>query len=83
MHGFTQSELARRLDVTRSSVNAWEMGTSLPGITKLMELAQFFGVSTDYLLGLEQEPSLSLAPFNWRQKELLCSLAEYFMLEEE
>lgn len=51
--GMTQAELARRLGITRSSVNGWEMGLALPSTALLVELARTFHVSTDYLLGLE------------------------------
>ena len=44
-----QSQLAKRLGVTRSSVNAWEMGISVPTTQYLVELSLIFQVSTDYL----------------------------------
>ena len=49
--GITQSNLASALNISRSAVNAWEMGTSKPSIDTLVDLADFFHVSTDYLLG--------------------------------
>ena len=51
--GLSQSALAKRLGVTRSSVNAWEMGISVPSTQSLVQLAQIFDISTDYLLGLD------------------------------
>lgn len=48
--GLTQSELARQLGITRSSVNAWEMGISIPSTQYVVELAHLFKVTTDYLL---------------------------------
>ena len=51
--GYSQSELARRLSVTRSSVNAWESGLSAPTAVYIIELARLFHVSTDFILGLE------------------------------
>ncbi len=51
--GLTQAELAKKLGISRSSVNAWEMGISVPSTQYIVELAQLFGVSTDYLLGLQ------------------------------
>ena len=58
-HGLTQSELARKLGITRSSVNAWEMGVSVPSTQYLVELSELFQVSTDYLLGIAPFSSLS------------------------
>ena len=51
--GYSQAQLAKKLDVTRSSVNAWEMGISAPTTQYIVALAKLFHVSTDYLLGLE------------------------------
>ena len=50
--GLTQAALARMLNVTRSSVNAWEMGISVPSTQSLVQLAEIFDISTDYLLGI-------------------------------
>lgn len=38
--GLTQAALARMLNVTRSSVNAWEMGISVPSTQSLVQLAE-------------------------------------------
>ena len=48
----TQSGLAKKLNITRSAVNAWEMGISIPNVEKLVELSSLFNVSVDYLLGV-------------------------------
>ena len=36
---------------TRQTISNWQTGESVPDIIKLMDIAQYFGVSTDYLLG--------------------------------
>ena len=58
--GLTQSDLARQLGITRSSVNAWEMGISVPSTQYIVELSNIFKVSTDYLLGVERSASFSV-----------------------
>ncbi len=57
----TQAELAKRLCITRSSVNAWEMGISVPSTQSLVDLADIFKVSTDYLLGLDASTSVNVS----------------------
>ena len=52
-NGITQSELAKKLGLSRSGVNAWEMGISTPSTHYIVELAKFFNVSTDYLLNVQ------------------------------
>lgn len=57
---WTQAELAKKLGITRSSVNAWEMGISIPSTQYLVELSFIFKVSTDYLLGIENTSTISV-----------------------
>ena len=49
--GITQEELAAELGVTAAAVSKWENGYTLPDILMLCALADFFGVTTDELLG--------------------------------
>ena len=48
--GWSQEELAERLDVSRQSVSKWESGASMPELDKIVAMSTLFGVSTDYLL---------------------------------
>ncbi len=50
--GLSQAALAKQLGITRSSVNAWEMGITAPSTQYIVELSAIFKVSTDYLLGV-------------------------------
>ncbi len=59
--GMTQTELAKKLGITRSSVNAWEMGISVPSTQYVVELAGIFKISTDYLLGVATSSSVNVA----------------------
>ena len=67
----TQSELAKQLGITRSSVNAWEMGISVPSTQYVVELAHIFKVSTDYLLGVDTTSSISVAGLTEKDVELI------------
>lgn len=75
--GISQSQLSRRLGVTRSSVNAWEMGISTPTTQYIVDMARVFHVSTDYLLGVDCEPSLSLLGLTPEEVKLLYDLLDY------
>lgn len=76
--GYSQSDLARKLDVTRSSINAWEMGLSTPTTHYVVEIAKLFHVSADYLLGLEKERTIVLDGYNSAEIELIYGLLKYF-----
>ncbi len=54
-NGWSQEELAEKMNVTRQSVSKWEGAQSIPDLDKILRLAQLFGVSTDYLLKDELE----------------------------
>lgn len=64
----TQAELAKKLSITRASVNAWEMGLSVPSTPLIVELSRLFYVSTDYLLGLEN--NITIRTDNLTEQEI-------------
>ncbi len=49
--GITQEQLAEHMGVSKAAVSKWESGQSYPDILLLPELATFFNVSVDELLG--------------------------------
>lgn len=49
-NGWSQEELADRLGVSRQSVSKWEGAQAVPDMKKIIQMAEIFGVSTDYLL---------------------------------
>jgi len=51
----SQTKLAQVLKTYQQSVARWEKGVILPGLETIAQLAIFFDVSADYLLGLENE----------------------------
>jgi len=55
-HSWTQNELADRTQLERKSIIRYESGQNVPGGRALTSLARIFGVSTDYLLGLSDDP---------------------------
>ncbi len=50
--GLTKAELAAAVHVSRSSMTEYESGATQPSMPVLLEMAAFFGVSLDYLMGL-------------------------------
>ena len=79
----TQTELAKKLNITRSSVNAWEMGISVPSTTYLIELTLLFHVSTDFLLGLEQNNTIDISTLSEREAILVYELVDYFTSQKK
>ena len=51
--GIGQVELAKAINVSKGIISLWENGLREPKLSNLIELAIFFEVSLDYLVGLE------------------------------
>lgn len=72
----TQEELAQKIGYTRTAISAWEIGRNEPSNADTIKLAEYFGVSTDYLLGksdirnpeIEEDP-LGLAKIGFSMKD--------------
>ena len=62
--GWTQAELARKMNLTRNGINSWEQGLSMPSPPSLVDLARLFSVSTDYLLGVENYSAVNVTGLN-------------------
>lgn len=50
----SQQKLADEIGVSRRAITFWESGINEPKATYIARLAKYFGVSADYLLGLEE-----------------------------
>ena len=78
-HNLTQTALGKNLGVSRSSVNAWEMGISIPSVEKIIDIADFFHVSVDYLLGLDNKLTVDISSLNEKEKAMVCNLIEILL----
>ena len=48
--GWSQEELAEKMEVSRQSISKWEGALSVPDMNRILKLSELFDVSTDYLL---------------------------------
>jgi HTH-type transcriptional regulator, competence development regulator len=53
----TQEELGKKINVTKVSISGYENGNRTPDTETLQKLADFFNVTTDYLLGRTDKPN--------------------------
>jgi transcriptional regulator with XRE-family HTH domain len=77
--GTTQDKLAESVGVTRQSVAQWKDGITKPDVHYLRKIAEFFGVSCDYLIGMTDVRSLetelqAVAKFTWLSEEALSNI---------
>ncbi len=66
--GLTMDQLAQQIGVTKSRISMWENNGVIPRMNVLLELASFFNVTTDFLLGHDDTKHISA------ENSRLCSL---------
>ena len=59
--GMTQTELAKRLRITKSVVSYYELQERTPSPDVLVRLADIFHVSTDFLLGIDHKKMIDVS----------------------
>lgn len=82
-YNYSQSDLAKKLNIARTSVLAWENQTSVPAMKHIIALAKLFRVSTDYLLEVDQKRTLSLDGLKEEEISIICGLLNYFDKNKE
>ena len=70
-HNLSQSQVAKRLGITRAAISSYENNISLPSVNVLAELALLYRVSTDYLLGLDNRTAIVLEDLTPRQSAVI------------
>lgn len=81
--GLTQSELARRLDVTRSSVNAWELGFATPQLKHIIEMAGIFNTTVDGMLNSTSRVMIDITDLNEKEQQLVYNLVDCLKNRQE
>ena len=67
---FTQEQLAEKFQVTRQTVSKWELNQVMPETGKLVEIAEYFGVSLDEtVFGRTDKEEILLSELNSAKKE--------------
>lgn len=81
-NGWSQEELAEKVQVSRQAVSKWESAQTVPDLEKLLMLSRLFGVSTDYLLKdeiEEEEPADEADPGRAPVKRVSLAQANEFL----
>ena len=76
--GMSQAALAKKFKISRSAVNYWEMGLTVPSTEKIVELAKLFNVSTDNILGMETTSTISINGLTQPQVSAVCEVVKCF-----
>ncbi len=79
--GMTQTDLAKRLGISRSAVNSWEMSLSAPSIANIVEMTQIFHVTADYLLSTSDRMLIDITDLSDKEKTVIFQLVDCFQQE--
>ena len=77
-HNLSQAELGKIIYVSGATISNYENNTHLPDVPKLVSLANYFNVSTDYLLGL----STSALTIDFYEKQFLDGVSAIDILRD-
>lgn len=78
--GFSQEELANRLNVSRQTISKWEVGESTPDMEKLVAISDLFGVSLDELV-MDKTPQKAEPSVQVVKSELYSDVKEHVLTE--
>lgn len=70
----TQTQVAKRLNLSKTSISGYENNIKTPSLDVLAKLSILYGVSSDYILGLDNRKMLSVDGLQLRQIEILSTL---------
>lgn len=79
----TQSDVARRVGVTRSMISSYETDIRLPSYDILLSLARLFGVTTDYLLCMEEKRYLDISGLSEREAAAVTEMVNLFLTNKK
>jgi len=77
LNGYTQSTLANKLGISRSSINSWELGISNISIKNVEQLAILFNVSSDFLLDLNSTATINVSGLTDEQVAMVLQFVEH------
>lgn len=81
--GITQSELARRLGVTRSSVNAWELGFATPQLKHIVEMSKIFGTTVDEILNVSPKVIIDVSDLSEKEQQAVFTIVDCLKARHE
>ena len=76
--GMTQSELGGHIGLSKAVISKYETGLGYPSYDVLIRIAKFFGVTTDYLLGIAGDRSMDISGLTDSQADALQRLVAEF-----
>lgn len=80
--GMTQTDLAKRLGISRSAVNSWEMSLSSPSLSNIVEMMNIFHVSADYLISSSDRMLIDISSLSGDEQEVILKMIACLQKQE-
>ena len=74
--GITQAELGKKLGVTRSAVNSWEMGLSIPQLKHVIEMAEIFNTTVDSLINSSKQVLVDITTLAPKEQQFIFNMVD-------
>lgn len=77
--GWSQTQLAKAMNVNLTTVRKWESGISDPSAQNIIRLYDLFGVSADYLLGKDDMPSIYIGALSKDDQKKISAMVQVYI----
>ena len=76
--GYTQSQLAQKINKSKSTISRYENNIKIPSPDTIIDLAVLYNVSLDYLVGIDKKESIVIEDLTEDQKKIIKNILEEF-----
>lgn len=77
-NNLTQQEFGAKVGLSKAVVSKYETGMGYPSFDVLIRIAKYYGVTTDYLLGIESNRTIDVSRLNSSQLEAIRQIVAEF-----
>ena len=77
--GWSQSRLAKELSVNVKTIKNWENEVSDPSVRNIIRLVNIFSTTSDYLLGIDNQATISLSSLSRKDQNCLRTICQVFI----
>lgn len=74
--GITQAELGKKLGVTRSAVNSWERGLSIPQLKHVIEMARIFHTTIDGMINPTEQVTINITDLDPKEQQVIFNMID-------
>lgn len=74
--GITQAQLAKTLGVTRSAVNSWEMGLSIPQLKHVIEMSRIFNTTIDGMVTSSEHVTVDITDLDPKERQVIFNMVD-------